>query len=75
MKQLKQQLHKGERLLGTLVSIAAPQVSEILWQAGFDWLFIDGEHSSLSDGQIQQLIQAAAPCPVLCVSTALTKLL
>ncbi len=65
MKQFKQQLHKGELLLSTLASIAAPQVAEILSQAGFDWLFIDGEHTSLSDGQIQQLIQAAAPLPCL----------
>ncbi|MEZ0155756.1 MAG: HpcH/HpaI aldolase/citrate lyase family protein [Candidatus Reddybacter sp.] len=65
MTQFKQPLNKGELLLGTLVSIASPQVAEILAQAGFDWLFLDGEHSSLSDGQIEQLIQAAAPRPCL----------
>jgi len=65
MRNLKQRLKKGTLLLSTLVSIPAPQVAEILSQAGFDWLFIDGEHSSLSDGKIQQLIQTAAPLPCL----------
>ncbi|MEZ0122836.1 MAG: hypothetical protein AB9Q23_11720 [Candidatus Reddybacter sp.] len=43
MENIKQQLHQSELLLGTLVSISAPQVSEILSRAGFDWLFIDAD--------------------------------
>ncbi|OUS10136.1 2,4-dihydroxyhept-2-ene-1,7-dioic acid aldolase [Gammaproteobacteria bacterium 54_18_T64] len=65
MKNFKQQLNDGELLLGTLISIAAPEVAEILSQAGFDWLFIDAEHAPLSAGDIQHLIQAAAPLPCL----------
>jgi 2-keto-3-deoxy-L-rhamnonate aldolase RhmA len=32
-------------------------------EAGFDWLFIDAEHSTLDTSQMQALLQAAAPTP------------
>ncbi|MBQ0720280.1 MAG: 2,4-dihydroxyhept-2-ene-1,7-dioic acid aldolase [Gammaproteobacteria bacterium] len=65
MKNFKQRLNEGELLVGSLVSIAAHQVAEIMAAAGFDWLFIDGEHAPLSDADMQNLIQAASPLPCL----------
>ncbi len=65
MTNFRQQLNAGKRLLGTLVSIASAQSVEILSQAGFDWLFIDGEHAPLSDADIQYIVQAAAPLSCL----------
>lgn len=65
MNNFKQRIRDGGLLLGTLVSIASPQVVEILSGAGFDWLFIDGEHAPLDDGDIQHLIQAAGSTPCL----------
>lgn len=49
----------GEVLIGTVVSLSAPEITEILSQAGFDWLFIDLEHSPLDPHAAQALIQAA----------------
>jgi 2-dehydro-3-deoxyglucarate aldolase len=57
--QFKQRLADGELLLGTLVSLSCPAVAEILARAGFDWLFIDAEHSALEAQDIQLLLQAA----------------
>jgi len=62
---LREKLLRGERLLGTIVSVASPQVSELLAQAGFDWLFIDAEHGLLEASAIQDLIRAAGATPCL----------
>ncbi len=37
----------GELLIGTVVTLSCPEVTEVLAGAGFDWLFIDAEHSPL----------------------------
>ncbi len=65
MTSFRQKLENGDRLIGTVVSIAKPQVSELLAQAGFDWLFIDGEHAPLDEADIQLLIQTAEHTPCL----------
>ena len=64
-KTFKQRLQSGDLLRGTIVSLATPQVVEILVQAGFDWLFIDAEHAPLTDADIQLLIQTAGSTPCL----------
>lgn len=61
----KQRLRSGERLLGTIVSMAALEVPEILSEAGFDWLFIDCEHAPLSDAAVRLLVLAAGHTPCL----------
>jgi 2-dehydro-3-deoxyglucarate aldolase len=59
MKDLfKTRLVRGELLLGTLVTLASPSVAEILADAGFDWLFIDLEHSMLDASDAQVILQA-----------------
>ena len=65
LTSFRERLIRGDLLLGTIVSLATPQIMEILTQAGFDWLFIDAEHAPLDDGDIQLLIQAAGATPCL----------
>jgi 2-dehydro-3-deoxyglucarate aldolase len=48
-----------ECLLGTVVSLPNPAVSEILADAGFDWLFVDLEHSSMDPSDATGILQAA----------------
>lgn len=56
----------GERLVGTIVTLPAPEVSELLAGLGFDWLFVDAEHSPLGMREAQTLLQAAGSyCPCL----------
>ena len=53
----RKELLGGNILIGTLVSLPCPSVTEILCDAGFDWLFIYGEHSPLTIGDIQNMLQ------------------
>ena len=54
-------LRAGERLIGTMVTLDSAVVSELLAAVGFDWLFIDAEHSPLSAAAVQRLLQGAGP--------------
>jgi len=46
-------------LIGTIVSIQSLENVEILSRAGFDWLFLDLEHSPISTGFAQNILQVA----------------
>lgn len=54
----RSRLKRGETLIGTLVTLPSPEVAEILAEAGFDWLFIDMEHSPLDVREAQAILQA-----------------
>jgi len=58
-----ERLRRGDLLIGTLVSLPSPEVTEILAGCGFDWLFIDAEHGAFNPQQAQGLLQAAGDCP------------
>jgi 2-dehydro-3-deoxyglucarate aldolase/4-hydroxy-2-oxoheptanedioate aldolase len=51
-------LRRGDLLAGTLVSLPSPEIAEILAEAGFDWLFVDLEHSTLDVRSAQTVLQA-----------------
>ena len=48
MNTLKEKINGGRRLCGTHVSLAEPSVCEIIGNLGFDFIWIDMEHSYLS---------------------------
>ena len=56
-------LRSGERLIAPLLTLNSPAVVELLAEVGFDWLFIDAEHSPLDTAQMQALMQAAGATP------------
>jgi 2-dehydro-3-deoxyglucarate aldolase/4-hydroxy-2-oxoheptanedioate aldolase len=58
---IKDRLIGGKPLIGTIITIPSTEIAEIFCQAGFDWLFIDLEHSVLSIKDAQTLMQAAHP--------------
>jgi len=63
----KQQLLDRERLVGTLLTLPAPELAEIAADAGFDWLFLDMEHGLLDSLAVQRIVQAVGdrcPCVV-----------
>lgn len=55
--QLKKKLRDRELTIGSWIQIGSPVVAEIMAQAGFDWLVVDMEHSAVSIGDAQSLIQ------------------
>jgi len=57
-ESFRTRLKRGDLLTGTLVNLPAPEVAEILAEAGFDWLFIDMEHSQLDPPAAQVILQA-----------------
>ena len=60
-------LQSGDLLLGTILTLPSPEVAELLSQAGFDWLFVDMEHTSLGVNEVQRILQAVGrefPCLV-----------
>ncbi len=62
-ESFRHRLLAQERLIGTLVSLASPEVAEIMAGVGFDWLFLDAEHSALSTRDLQHIIQNAGTTP------------
>ena len=54
----KQRLKDGQHLVGTIVSLPSPEAAELLSQAGFDWLFLDAEHSAMDPLCVQRMLQA-----------------
>lgn len=57
---LRDALKDGKPLIGTLLTVSSPEVAEALALLGFDWIFIDLEHGSLSILEAQRAIQAVA---------------
>lgn len=50
MEGIKQKLQRGETVFGTFLSLGNPITTEMIAQAGFDWVVIDLEHG-LGDEQ------------------------
>ena len=58
--EFRQRLKRGDTLLGTMVTLASAASAEILAAAGFDWLFIDGEHGPLETRELNEILQAVS---------------
>ena len=59
----RSRLRSGETLFAPLMTLNSPAVTELMAEAGFDWLFIDAKHSTLDPSQMQSLLQAAGSTP------------
>ena len=53
---LKQKLSNNELTIGSWITIGHPSVVEIMASAGFEWMTIDMEHSSITLNEAQTLI-------------------
>lgn len=59
LPSFRERLLRGELLVGTMLTLNAPPVAEIMAGLGFDWLFVDAEHGTFAARDIQALLQAA----------------
>lgn len=57
----KQKLTRGDLLIGTIITLPSTEIAEIFYLAGFDWLFVDLEHSTLTIRDAQVILQTVAP--------------
>jgi 2-dehydro-3-deoxyglucarate aldolase len=64
-QSFRARLRAGGPLFAPLMTLNSPAVAELMAEAGFDWLFIDAEHSTLDTSQMQSLLQAASPTPCI----------
>ena len=64
---LKQKLRNRERLFAGWVSFAHPSIAETFSRAGFDFIAIDMEHSTISIEQAQRIIAACQSDGVPCL--------
>ncbi len=59
-RNLRKLLEKGELLCGMVINSGSPNLVEILGYSGFDFVFIDTEHSSLGvDRDLENMLRAA----------------
>ncbi len=65
--RFKRLLQAGETLYGVWSTIPDAMAVEALAGAGFDWMVLDTEHTSVEVSQILSLLQAAAPHPTDCI--------
>jgi len=54
---LKENLRQGKLSLGTWITLGHTAIAEILVKAGFEWLVVDLEHSTISIEQAGELIR------------------
>ena len=64
---LKNRLLNRERMFAGWVSFAHPSITETLVKAGFDFMLIDMEHSTISIEQAQRIIAASQAHDVPCL--------
>src|SRR5262245_56033198 len=60
MTEFRARIRRRDVLIAPLLTLPAPEVAELFALVGFDWLWIDLEHTPLSLGQAQQMIQSTA---------------
>lgn len=57
---LVMRLEKKTPLIGPIMTLASPEIAEMLVGVGYDWIFIDMEHTTLSVQNLQHIVQAVA---------------
>src|SRR5919106_1719729 len=63
----RQRLLRGDPLIGPLLQMPLPEVAEIYAEAGYDWLFVDLEHSPMDARAALELVMTVdhqVPCVV-----------
>jgi 2-keto-3-deoxy-L-rhamnonate aldolase RhmA len=60
MSTFRERVRRRDILVGALLTLGSPEVAEIYTLVGFDWVWVDLEHTALSLEKAQQLIQVAS---------------
>jgi 2-keto-3-deoxy-L-rhamnonate aldolase RhmA len=57
-QSFQQRLKQGDLLIGTFMTLPSPEIAEIFVETGYDWLFVDMEHTTLDIEDVQRILQA-----------------
>ena len=57
--RLKQKLAAGEVCIGATITMNSPVVAELFSRLGFDWLWLEMEHTTMADADVLGMLQAA----------------
>ncbi|MBO0698107.1 MAG: hypothetical protein J2P46_06920 [Zavarzinella sp.] len=60
MTDFRTRVRRRDLLIAPLLTLGSPEVAELFTLLGFDWVWIDLEHTPLSLERTQQLVQAVA---------------
>lgn len=61
---LKKKLSENKVVLGSWITLAHPAIAEIIAKAGFDWVAVDLEHSTITIREAEELIRVIDLCGV-----------
>jgi 2-keto-3-deoxy-L-rhamnonate aldolase RhmA len=56
--RLKTKLAKGEVCIGATVTLSSPVIAELFSRVGFDWLWLEMEHTTMSYESVLAMLQA-----------------
>lgn len=65
MTTFKTRLRGGDLLIGPMITLRSTETAELLAGLGYDWLFIDTEHTPMGPPEVHALLQAAGAVPCL----------
>ena len=57
----KERVVRGDLLVGTIITLSSAEVAEIFSLSGFNWLFVDLEHSPMNIEGAQRILQTVEP--------------
>lgn len=52
----RSKLKQGELLISPMVTLSCPEAAEVLSDVGYDWLFLDAEHSTFAPADLQAIV-------------------
>jgi len=61
LESFKKKLTRGDLLIGAIMTLPSTEIAEIFSLSGFDWLFVDLEHSALDIKDAQHILQTVVP--------------
>ena len=56
---IRDKVASGETPIGCCINIDSPHLVELAGAIGFDWVFIDCEHGSMSETDVEHMVRAA----------------
>ena len=60
LSRIKEKIYKGDLVVGTAISLSDIRIPEVLSVCGFDFFWIDGEHSAINKKELDSLVMVTS---------------